>query len=100
MDRKIAVSYTPDGEPNRFGEYEPGEPVTLHLWCTLLQDRTSRTVESFGVYGTAARAYRIRYLADLVRVVEAGVEVTLVDEGVFANRPECRRTRRNAAAIP
>ena len=81
MDRKISVSYTPDGEPNRFGEYEPGEPVTLNLWATQLQDRISRTVESFGVYGVAARAYRIRYHADLVRVVEAGVEVTVTDEG-------------------
>ena len=62
---------------NQFGEHV--ETTTNYpAWARLIQDTVARTVEAGGVYGLAARTWRVRFNQAFVDAQEAGQTITVV----------------------
>ena len=81
LDRRVTLSWTRTTGTDRAGR-PVTETVDREVWATKIQDGVSRSLEVQGSYSTAARTYRLRYAADLLRAAEAGATIKVVDDGL------------------
>ena len=76
LDRRIVVRVASTAF-NDFGE-PTVETVDHNVWAMLIQDKVARNVGAGGVYGLAARTWRVRFDQRFVDAQEAGETITVV----------------------
>ena len=76
LDRRLIVRVNTTTF-NDFGEPVP-TTVDHNVWAMLIQDKVARNVGPSGVYGLAARTWRVRFDQRFVDAQEAGETITVV----------------------